>query len=285
MKKLIVTADDYGMSPAVNRAIEEGVAAGLITATNVMMNMPFCGDAFHLSGKKASVGLHWVLTCGRPLLSAEQVPSLTARNGEFYPLSEFRKRYRRGLISQAEISRELTAQYEAFKALLGQPEYWNTHQHVHVARGLYPLFLSVSERLGIMQMRNNQRIYVPGSGRGGNRPLKWRMLEPVKNGVLGYWQGQAYRRGVAFPDGLIVALSREDAENPQYLFHHIRWNRKETAEYMIHPAAAYDSPYFGELIERRMKEYRIFTAEQTHRILADAGIELVSFRALSSCAR
>ena len=132
MKKLIITADDYGMSPAVNQAIDEGIAAGLITSTNVMMNMPVCGDAARLKGGGASVGLHWVLTCGKPLLPWEKVPSLTADNGEFYPLSEFWKRYQKGLILEDEIERELTAQYEAYVSILGQPEYWNTHQHVHI---------------------------------------------------------------------------------------------------------------------------------------------------------
>ena len=40
MKKLIITADDYGMSRAVNDAIDAGVDAGLITSTNAMTNMP-----------------------------------------------------------------------------------------------------------------------------------------------------------------------------------------------------------------------------------------------------
>lgn len=280
MKKLIITADDYGMSPAVNQAIDEGIAAGLITSTNVMMNMPVCNEAVRLKGTGASVGLHWVLTCGKPLLPWEKVPSLTADNGEFYPLSEFWKRYQKGLILEDEIERELTAQYEAYVSILGQPEYWNTHQHVHIAWKLYPLFLSLAVKLGMMKMRNNRRIYVPGSNRANNRSLKWKMLEPVKNSVLSLWQRKARGQGVAFPDGLIVALGRDDPENPEYLFHHIQWNGKEIGEYMIHPAVEYDSRYFETLIERRMQEYRIFTSEQTHRILADVGIELVSYSAL-----
>lgn len=45
MKQLIITADDYGMSRAVNDAIEAGMAAGLITTTNVMTNMPLYKEA------------------------------------------------------------------------------------------------------------------------------------------------------------------------------------------------------------------------------------------------
>ena len=73
MKKLIITADDYGMSKAVNEAIEAGIDAGLITSTNVMTNMPFYKDAVKLKDKKGiSVGLHWVLACGKPILPKDE---------------------------------------------------------------------------------------------------------------------------------------------------------------------------------------------------------------------
>jgi predicted glycoside hydrolase/deacetylase ChbG (UPF0249 family) len=50
--KLIITADDYGMSPAVNNAIEAGIEAGLITSTNVMTNMDYYKDAINLKKKQ-----------------------------------------------------------------------------------------------------------------------------------------------------------------------------------------------------------------------------------------
>lgn len=44
LRKCVIIADDYGMSPAVNRAIEQGILLGMITSTNVMTNMPCCAD-------------------------------------------------------------------------------------------------------------------------------------------------------------------------------------------------------------------------------------------------
>ena len=55
MKKLIITADDYGMSKAVNDAIDAGIAAGLITTTNVMTNMPYYEEAVKLYPATASI--------------------------------------------------------------------------------------------------------------------------------------------------------------------------------------------------------------------------------------
>ena len=111
MKRLIITADDYGMSKAVNRAIDEGIEAGLITSTNVMVNMPEYKEALKLKNNpNVSVGLHWVLACGKPVLSKNEIPTLVAENGEFYPYSQFRKMFRNGKISREDIKKELVAQ-------------------------------------------------------------------------------------------------------------------------------------------------------------------------------
>ena len=102
MRRLIITADDYGMSRAVNDAIDAGIDAGLITTTNVMTNMPLYKEAKKLKGKAGiSVGIHWVLACGTPILPAHEIPSLVGSNGEFYPYPEFRNRLRKKLISFA----------------------------------------------------------------------------------------------------------------------------------------------------------------------------------------
>ena len=280
MKKLIITADDYGMSPAVNQAIDEGIAAGLITSTNVMMNMPVCAEAVKLKDTGASVGLHWVLSCGAPVLPREQIPTLVAENGEFYEYPEFRARYRKGLIREEEITRELLAQYERCHELMGEPDYWNTHQNVHVDFRIYRLFVDLAVRLGIRRMRSHQRIYAPGSGNSSDRPLLWRLTEPVKSRMLDCWQGNAHKKGIASPEGLIVALNRADTDHPEYLFPHIRWGSHALGEYVIHPASACDSPYFGQISEKRIREYKLFISGETRRVLKDCGIELVSYGAL-----
>ena len=115
MKKLIITADDYGMSRAVNDAIDAGIEAGLITSTNVMTNMPLYKEAIKLKeNPNISVGLHWVLACGKPVLPREVIPTLVAENGEFFPYPEFRSRLRKKQISFDDIKKELVAQYNLY---------------------------------------------------------------------------------------------------------------------------------------------------------------------------
>ena len=277
MKKLIITADDYGMSPAVNRAIDEGISAGLITATNVMMNMPVCNEAVRLKDTDASVGLHWVLATGKPVLPEDKVPSLVAEDGSFFAYPIFRARYRKGLIRDDEIKSELIAQYERYVDLMGAPDYWNTHENVHVDFKIFDLFVDLAVQLGIRRMRSHQRIYVPGSGNINDQSLRWRLAEPLKSRILNHWLKNAQKKGEAFPEGRIVTLNSKDTADPAYMFSHIHWGNHEVGEFVIHPAAQCDSPYFGDITEKRISEYKLFTSDATKRVLQECGIELVTY--------
>lgn len=278
MKKLIITADDYGMSRAVNDAIDAGIEAGLITSTNVMTNMPLYKEAIKLKGKEGvSVGIHWVLATGKPVLPAEEVPTLVQENGEFYPYAEFRKRLRSKQISFAEIKKELLAQYKLYYDVMGLPDYWNTHENTHVDFGIYRLFVDTAAELGIHRMRSHQRIYVQGSSDSHKKPLLWRLIEPMKSKMLDVWQHNAHKKGIASPDGLITCLNKEDTNNLAYVFHNIQWKKKKVGEFVIHPATENDSPYFGGLIEQRIKEYEMYTSKETKAIIADAGITLCAY--------
>lgn len=278
MKKLIVTADDYGMSKAVNNAIDAGIAAGLITTTNVMTNMPYYKEAAKLKNNpNISVGLHWVLACGQPVLPREEIPTLVAENGEFYPYPEFRSRLRKKQISFDDIKKELVAQYNLYYDLMGQPDYWNTHQNTHVDFGIYRLFVDTAVELGIHKMRSHQRIYVKGSDNSQKMPLLWRIAEPAKSKMLDVWQGNAHKKGIASPDGLIVCLNGSDINKLDYLFANIAWQEKKLAEYVIHPATENDSPFFGKIVDQRIREYKLFSSLNTFDDINRNGIELVSF--------
>lgn len=284
MKKLIVTADDYGMSRAVNDAIDAGISAGLITSTNVMTNMPFYREAVKLKeNPKVSVGLHWVLACGKPVLPPKEIPTLVNANGEFYPYPEFRKRLRAGKITHTDIKKELKAQYNLFFELMGQPDYWNTHQNTHVDFGIYRLCVDTAVELGIRKMRSHQRLYVKGSDNEGKMPLKWRLAEPLKSRMLDTWQNNAHKKGVASPDGLVTCLKKTDETIPQYVFSHIDWKDRTIGEYVIHPATENDSPYFGKIVEQRINEYHQFISSEQRGIFEKNNIELVNFNAVSQC--
>lgn len=280
MHQLIVTADDYGMSSAINKAIDCGIERGLITSTNVMTNMDYYQESRKLRNSNVSVGIHWVLSCGKPVESADRIPTLVNTDGCFYSYPVFRNRYRKGLISDDDIKKELVAQYNRFKELLGKPDYWNTHQNVHVDFRIYALFVRIAIELNILKMRSHQRIYVPSSNNKEKRSMKWRIMEPVKAKILDCWQHNANKRGISSPDGLIVCLNKSDATRPEVVFDRIIWKSHKIAEFVIHPAVENDSPYFGSIVDQRILEYQMFTDEKTALLLKPAGIQLTNYTAV-----
>lgn len=283
MKQLIITADDYGMSRAVNDAIEAGMAAGIITTTNVMTNMPLYKEAKSLKDKfpKVSVGLHWTLSgAGKPVTPIEQVPTLVNEKGYLFPYVEFRKRYRKGLIKNEEILKELRNQFNFYYELMGMPDYWNTHQNTHVDFKIYQLFVALAAELKIPAMRSHQRIYVPASNPSDKLPLVWRLIEPFKSKLIDFWQDNAHKKGLVSPEGLIVTICPKDMNNISYVFRNIKWGKHQVGEFVIHPATRNDSPFFGKIVDQRILEYKLFSSEETSKEIRACGIELVNYSVL-----
>ena len=283
MKQLIITADDYGMSRAVNDAIEAGMAAGLITTTNVMTNMPLYKEAKTLKDKfpNVSVGVHWTLSgAGKPVTPKDRVPTLVNEKGDLFTYAEFRKRYRNGLIKDEEILKELRGQFERYYDLMGMPDYWNTHQNTHVDFKIYQLFVALAAELKIPAMRSHQRIYVPASNPNDKLPLAWRIIEPFKSRLIDHWQHQAHKKGMSSPEGLIVTICPKDMNNIDYVFKNIKWGKHQVGEFVIHPATCNDSPFFGKIVDQRIVEYKLFSAENTFKEIKSCGIELVNYSVL-----
>ena len=95
MQKLIVTADDYGMCNEVDKAIDSGIENGIITTTNVMLNMESLYNAATLRKRyeHISIGIHWNVTTGKPISTPESIPTLVDDKGDFWSINEFKKRY------------------------------------------------------------------------------------------------------------------------------------------------------------------------------------------------
>lgn len=280
MKYLMITSDDYGMDPSVNRAAEACLRAGTALSVNVMANMPCAGDAAGLKklNPLVSVGIHWTLTTGKPVLPPEQVPSLVdPSSGEFLSCRELRRRDGAGSWDRREALRELTAQYERYVELTGfAPDYWNTHENVHVSVSLFSLFRDRALALGIRKMRNHDRIVVAPSTRG-DRSLRWRLTEPAKRLVLRRWERQGRRLGLRFPDGLLLFWQEADRFHPADFLERIEWGDRDFAELPIHPAIDGECRYFGDITQDRVTEYHLWADPGVAVRAREKGITLCNF--------
>jgi len=284
-KQLIITADDYGLCAAVNDAIEECLAAGTVGATCVMTNMESCEQAAGLRGKfpLSSIGLHWNLTQGAPLLGPAAVPTLVGQDGRF--AGSFRRRWWARQLNFAEMRAELVIQYERFRLLAGKPDFWNTHQNMHVLPGLFQFFVDLGNELNIPAMRSHERITLPLHGSVSRyhlrHPAYW-----FKGQVIRLWSMQARAKGMLMPDGRLYLPGYEAGQYAlSSVLDRVNWRDVSTAvELVIHPAKALDAT-LGSLTESRLREYQMFREPRLAGKLARAGVRLVSFDALHKAGR
>lgn len=137
-KRLIVNADDLGLSPGVNRGVIEAHTRGIVTSTTVMINLPDAPAG--LEGVKAQaaglgVGLHLNLTYGRPVSPPNRVRSLVDEDGHFHPVGQWPVVF--GQFDAEDMTRELCNQVHRFIALAGHPpDHLDSH---HGVTSLHPV--------------------------------------------------------------------------------------------------------------------------------------------------
>ena len=128
---LIVNADDYGRTPEVSAGIRHAHLHGIVTSTTAMMNIPGVEADLDQALKETpnlGLGVHLVLTSGRPQLPPEQTPSLVRPDGSFLNLFEFTEQRER--VNLDEIRREWRAQVDKFVAHTGRsPTHLDSHHH------------------------------------------------------------------------------------------------------------------------------------------------------------
>ncbi|MCU0706518.1 MAG: ChbG/HpnK family deacetylase, partial [Fimbriiglobus sp.] len=171
-RRLIVTADDFGVGPATSRGILDLAAAGVVTSAVVLVNSPHveeCVWQWQQSGQHLELGWHPCLTMDAPVLPAAQVPTLVDDRGRFHPLGTFLKRLLRGQVNRTEIDAELTAQHRRFLELIGRPPAsMNGHHHIHIFRPVGEVLLKLlaehSPKPFVRRVREplNTLLRVPG---------------------------------------------------------------------------------------------------------------------------
>lgn len=147
MIQLIVNADDFGYSSGVNYGIIDTHLNGIVNSATMMMNMEGTDHAIQLAKEHPSlqVGIHLVLTCGKPLL--QDVSSLTNEEGFFQSLSELRAKKDQVLLE--DIEREWTAQIEKFLSSGIPLTHMDSHHHVHTIEELLPIVQRLSKKYNL----------------------------------------------------------------------------------------------------------------------------------------
>ena len=147
MKQLVVTADDFGLSLAVNEAVEQAHCDGILTAASLMVSGPAAADAVARAERMPSlrVGLHLVLVEAWPTLPADQLPDLTDGDGLMRAdMARLGLDLARKPAARRQLAAEIAAQFAAYRATGLALDHVNAHKHFHV----HPLIAGAVLRIG-----------------------------------------------------------------------------------------------------------------------------------------
>lgn len=156
MRRIVITADDFGAAKEVNEAVELAHRNGVLKAASLMVGASFAADAIARAKAmpRLRVGLHLVLTEGRPLLPPSAVPDLVEGLGEFR-----KNMVRMGAVlffsarARAQLAAEMIAQFEAFRATGLSLDHANAHKHFHVHPTVGAMLLKIGRRYGLRGVR------------------------------------------------------------------------------------------------------------------------------------
>jgi predicted glycoside hydrolase/deacetylase ChbG (UPF0249 family) len=272
--RLIVNADDFGLSEAVNRAVIEAHVNGIVTSTSIMAG----GAAFEHAADLAArcptldVGVHLTLTELRPV--AESVPSLVGADGKFEPhATELAKRRLRGAIALTDVHKELDAQIRRARAHGVRPTHLDGHQHVHVLPGVARVVAELARVNGIRAVRvptERMRGYMlkdPGNVK--------RLAEQIALGVFGTLSPLRHLRRVDRFVGFYFG-GRLNEQNLRTVLERLPVGK--TVELMCHPGSDDPQSQYGHWHYGWAAETAALTSPRIRELIGAHGVRLIGYR-------
>lgn len=162
VRRLIVNADDFGRSHAINKAVIRAHRDGILTTASLMVNGAAADEAveFARENPRLGVGLHLTLVCGTSALKPDEIPGLVAVAGNFSNNSVatgIRYFFRNSLHSQLE--REIAAQFEKFRATRLPLDHVNGHLHFHLHPVVFRILMERAREWGITHLRLTRDLF------------------------------------------------------------------------------------------------------------------------------
>ena len=291
MKRLIVNADDFGLTAKINQAIIDAHSCGLLRSTSLLANGEAFASAVKLSRQAPGlgVGVHLNLTEGQPVAPASSVPSLVNGQGFFArkPGGLWRALIA-GRVSMADIEKELRAQIEKVLAAGVAATHLDSHKHVHALPALGRMTIRLARHYGIPVIRGVAESW---SAMGcllrrfpqAKRAIFRQRLNSLTLGAVSRgWSRQLRQAGLAYAEHF-YGLTPTGFLHEQILREILRRVPDGTSELMCHPGfvdeALRKTP--TRLLEQREMEYQALIQPGVRLLAKELGIQLINYAELA----
>ena len=282
LRRLVVNADDLGLTAGVNDGIFDAHEHGILTSASLMANAPATADAIRRAKSHPSLGLgaHLTLVDGAAILPPGRVPTLVEDDGRFrQSWKPFIVACLRRRVSLVDVERELTAQIQRLVGAGVRLTHLDAHKHVHAYPPIFAIVARLAVRFGIPVVRvpyerPSQRTLL-GDGRD-----RWTTRrQALLNAAMWPWARRNSRTAAAL--GLrtphFIGRIHTGVLDQARLHSLLRTIRPGVTELMVHPGYV-DDALIGtstRLLESRSQELDLLCSPDTRALILGERIGLV----------
>jgi hopanoid biosynthesis associated protein HpnK len=283
-KSIIFTADDFGLSDALNGAVALAHPCGLLRNAAVMAAAPRTQAALALAKELPGLclGVHLTLIQGQAVLPPQHLPHLVDAQGFFAndPVATGWRYFREPRLLP-EIRRELAAQIEVVQRAGHTVWHLNSHLNLHVHPRILPVVVDLAREYGIPAVRLTRENWRTTLALAPDGPVP-KIAQGLIFKVLAYRAAKIARSaGLVFTDQLFGLLN-DGRLTENYLLGLVPRLELGITEIYCHPGLFADQ----ELLRwapryRRQEELAALMSPRLKETLAAAGVQVTDFRELS----
>ena len=276
MRSLVVSADDFGFTPAINRGVIDAFERGVVTAVSMMVDQPGSREAVRYArqaGAELDVGLHLNLSVGRPCTRARSLTD--TRTGAYLPIATLVARACARRVRAEEAFTECMAQANRLRDVGLTVTHLDGHRHLHLLPGIWEGVVAAADDLGGLPVR------IPRDRATGDHVTRRNMKRLLLDAVA----ARALRRAAptVTPIHFVGAALQGDDRYRGRLRSLVGALPAGTSELMTHPGYrsgtlpggdGYDAP--------RERELRVLVSPEVRDWLDEAGVTLCNFRTIST---
>lgn len=279
LQSLIVSADDFGYTRGVNRAILEACRNGVVTSASLLANGAAFEDAVGgaLAEPQLDVGCHLNFVEGNPVSPRERIPRLVGSDGRFRTAWQLATRLALGTVPESEIELEAGAQIQKLLHAGLRVSHIDTHKHTHTHPAVARAVARAARQYGIGWIRRPFENVLPASGR---KFWRKRLLVGSLNLLAPSFERRMAAMELTMPDffsGILLTgrLTRQEFGATLLAL------PAGLTEVMCHPGYCDEDLDQASTRLRRQRELERETVSDGmwRRRTQELGIELVSFRA------
>ncbi len=280
--RLIVNADDFGLSAEVNEAVVLAFRRGVLTSCSLMATGPAFNHAVRLAEENEglSVGIHLVAALDRPVLSPARIPALVNRHGNFRSdptLAGLKYFFCRA--ARRQLKDELRAQFERFVSTGLVPSHVDSHLHLHMHPVMFDAAVELAAEYGVPGMRvpsDDLRMVRDFDGR---KSLGRSVQDTVFRMLCNRMRRILTTRGIVFPEK-VFGCFMTGKMSEKYVLHVLQHMDSGMYEMYFHPALYRAEQLCHTAAEQGRREYEILVSEQVRAALRARDIVLTNYEGL-----